>query len=179
LEFTDAYELGTTLEFIRICDDSRPEVKGERWLVDMLNYLIALLANFDIEDEIAFNEVGAWIERLNKSYKKGQKISKEDGEELARDAESWGTVIYKELCSRPCVEFQKGALNQKALMETSKGKTSDIFDKKVWNALPKIARNDFSEAAKCLLIGRFNCSNHGGSQRNRGSSERLLHQQNR
>ena len=54
--------------------------------------------------------------------------------------------------ARPFIEFKKGALNQKALIFTSEGKPSNIFDKKVWKALPKIAQSDFSDAAKCLLV---------------------------
>jgi hypothetical protein len=153
LEFSDAFELGATVEFLRNSDDSRPEVKGEDWLIDMLNYLQVGVVIADIDDEVMFDEIEEWKSRLSKSYRKGQKISKQDGDEISRDAESWGSIVYKELCARPCVEFQKGALNQKALMVTSERKASDIFDKKVWNRLPKIAQNDFSEAAKCLLIG--------------------------
>ena len=107
----------------------------------------------DIDDEVMFDDIEEWKSRLSKSCRKGQKISKQDGEELSLDAESWSAIVYKELCARPCMEFQNGALNQKALMATSESEASSIFDKKVWNILPKIAQNDFSDAAKCLLIG--------------------------
>jgi hypothetical protein len=153
LDFTDAYELGTTIEWIRNCDETKPEVKGEKWLIDNLFSLQACLGLAEIEDEDLWENISEWIERLNKSYKKGQKISKEDANELSRDSEGWLSTVYKEICGRPCLEFQKGALNQKALIVTSEGKASDIFDKKVWNALPRIAQKDFSEAAKCLLVG--------------------------
>lgn len=153
LDFSDVFEFGATLEFIRQSDLAGYEVKGNGWLIDMLYEAVAFWGALDIEDESVFNNVKEWIDRLERTYKKGQEISKKDGKELSEDAEIWKALIYKELCARPCIEFQKGALNQKALVDIAEGKQSDIFEKKVWNELPTIARHDFSDSARCLLVG--------------------------
>lgn len=153
MDFSEIFELATTVEFIRNSGTAVHEVKGKGWLVDMLNHFLYLSDVCGIEDEQVLENVKIWIPRLKRTYKKGQKIKKQDGNELSTDAERWLDLIYKELCARPCIEFQKGVLNQQALVSTSKGKPSNIFDRKVWKSLPKIARNDFSDAAKCLLVG--------------------------
>jgi len=151
LDFADVFYLATTLEFVRQSQPGTPEVKGKSWLVDMLRQLEKILDDCEIEDDAVSVGVKEWISKLSRGYKRGQKISKRDGNELSGEADRWVELIYKEICARPCVEFQKGALNQKALVRTSNGKSSTIFEKKVWKALPKIAQSDYSNAARCLL----------------------------
>jgi hypothetical protein len=153
LDFGDVFYLGKTLEYVRNSDSGTHEVKGKYWLVDMLRQLEEILDDCEIEDEVVSDGVKEWISKLSRGYKRGQKISKSDGKELSGEADRWSELIFKEMCARPCVEFQKGALNQKALVRTSSGKSSAIFEKKVWKALPKIAQSDYSNAAKCLLVG--------------------------
>lgn len=153
MDFSDVLQLGTTLEYVRNSDYGTHEVKGKGWLVDMLVQLSALIVVCEIEDEWTLESIEKWIRRLNRTYKKGQSIKKQLGKELSDDANAWQDLIYKELCSRPCIEFQKGALNQRALVRISDCRASNIFETKVWRALPKIARSDYSDAAKCLLIG--------------------------
>lgn len=153
LDFADVFEFRATLEFIRQSDSAGYEVKGKGWLIEMLYAAMGFLSICEIDDEIIFGDLGDWILKLEKNYKKGQKINKKDGKELSEDADRWQTLMSKELCARPCIEFQRGALNQKALVDTSEGKPSSIFEKKVWKELPKIAQSDFSDAAKCLLAG--------------------------
>lgn len=153
MEFSDVFEIGMTTEFIRQSDLAGHEVKGKDWLLENIYAAIDSLATCEIEDDFVFESMWEWTKRLNRTYKKGERIKKKDGKELAKDAGRWQDLIYKELSAKPCIEFQKGALNQKALVLTSEGKPSAIFSKKVWKALPKIAQSDFSDAAKCLLVG--------------------------
>lgn len=152
MDFSDIFELGTFIEFIRLSDTGH-EVKGKGWLLDILDHSSILLAFCDIEDEDLWAEIQQWIRKLDRTYKKGQKISKKTGKELSIEAERWQDLIYKALSARPFIEFGKGALNQKALVLTSEGKPSNIFNKKVWKDLPHIAQSDFSDSAKCLLVG--------------------------
>lgn len=67
--------------------------------------------------------------------------------------EKWDNLVRRELLSRQCIEFQQGSLNQKALVLMATGKPNSIFNKSIWKELPEITRSDFSEAAKCLLVG--------------------------
>lgn len=153
LDFADVLELGGTLGWIKCSDYGGHEVKGKGWLTDMLRQLGDFLIVCDIEDEIISSEIEEWIKRLNRKYRAGQTISKKDGKELSDDSDRWDDSIYKALCGKPCIEFQKGALNQRALILTSRGKPSVIFETKVWRTLPKIAQSDYADAAKCLLVG--------------------------
>jgi len=153
LDFSDVFDLGSTAEFLRQSDTAEYEVKGNRWIIDTLYTLMVGLDICKIEDETIYENIKEWTTRLERNYKKGQKISKKDGKELSEDAARWQDLIDKELCARPCIEFKRGALNQKALLLTSEAKPSDIFEKKMWKELPKIAQSDFSDSAKCLLIG--------------------------
>lgn len=153
MNFPDVFELAASLEFIRNSDPTVAEVKGKGWIIDVLHDILKLSEDCDIKDELIVEEVMIWIRKLKRTYKKGQKIKKKDGKELSEEAERWGDLVHRELCARPCIEFQKGALDQRALVLTSKGKRSSIFDRKTWKSLPKIARSDFSDAAKCLLVG--------------------------
>lgn len=151
MDFSDLWELATNTEFIRHSDTGH-EVKGKGWLLDSLYDLCDYLEICEIEDKSISESVQEWIRKLDRMYKKGQKIKKQDGKELSEDADRWQDLMYKEICARPFIEFRKGALNQKALVLTSEGKSSRIFGKKVWKVLPKIAQSDFSDAAKCLLV---------------------------
>lgn len=153
LDFSDVFELGSASEFIRQSDSADYMVKGKSQLIETINHLLADLIRHDIEDEFVLKSMYDWAARLERNYKKGQKISKKNGKELSEETNRWQDLIYKELCGRPCIEYRKGALNQKALILTSEGLPGDIFELSVWKKLPKIAQSDFSDSAKCLLIG--------------------------
>jgi len=144
---------GSALEFIKQSDLAPYEVKGKGWLLEMIYGALGFLEICGIKDDDIVLNMREWMAKLERTYKKGQKISKKDGKELSQDADRWQALIDKELCARPCIEFQKGALNQKALVDMSKGKPSSFFENDVWKELPKIAQSDFSDAAKCLLAG--------------------------
>ena len=153
MDYSDIFTLASDLEYIKLSESSLPVVKGKDWLLDTMNGILTLLKYCNIEDESVYKELIEWIVKLNRSYKKGQRINKKDSKELSEDANRWGDLIYKELCARPCIEFQRGALNQKALVDTSEGRASNIFEENVWKVLPKITKSDFADAAKCLLVG--------------------------
>lgn len=153
LDFGEIWELGTLLGWISCSDYGEHEVKGKGWLINQLQELMDLIDVCEIEDQMVVGNIEEWIDRLKRKYKVGQKISKKDGEELRDDSERWQDLIYKEICTRPCIEFERGALSQRALVQTSKGKPNSVFERKIWLKLPEIAKSDFSDAAKCLLIG--------------------------
>lgn len=153
MEYSSVYILGRNLEYIRLIDSFHPEVKGKMWLLDVMSSVLYYLDICEIEDEQTRKKLEEWVRKLKRTYKKGEEISKQDSEVLSKDADRWQDLVYKELCVRRSLEFQKGALNQKALVLTSEDKPSNIFEKGIWGVLPKIAKSDFSDAAKCLLIG--------------------------
>ena len=153
MDYSDLFVLARNLEYLRLTESFLPTVKGKNWLLDILDSVLVFLRYCNIEDESTYIGLKEWIRKLNRAYKKDQQIKEEDSMELSKDADRWQELIYKEMCARPCIEFQRGALNQKALVDTSEGKPSNIFEEKVWKALPKIAKSDFADAAKCLLVG--------------------------
>ena len=69
------------------------------------------------------------------------------------EAHKFDDMIADDLLGINIIELEEAAvLNTQALLETSEGKRSSIFETKTWKKLPSIANSDFSDAAKCLLV---------------------------
>lgn len=149
----DIFWIGYDLKYVDLSRFMLPQVKSERYLLWVLESLKGRLEDYKINSGI-LRKVSRWIQKLSKSYEGEQAILPDDAAELTRDAEEWGTLIQRELLQRVVFEsFSSGALNQTALLNTSEGKSSPFFEEKIWNALSEIEKNDFSNSAKCLLVG--------------------------
>ena len=153
MNLDDVYWIGEIIQYIKRIRMTKPTVKGENLLLEALRRLESYLKGNDLNHGLQF-EVSQWAKKLDKNYKEDQKIADDDGMKLYRDASEWGAVINRLLIERRVLELiRTGALNQKALLDLSKGETNAFFDEKTWNALSDIEKSDFSDAAKCLLTG--------------------------
>lgn len=151
MDFYDTFNLGARVSYIRDASINRYEVKGEGMLLSTLKKLYSNLEEAECDSGLLKN-VKSWINRLNRTYKKGERINGKDGRELWDSTDKWIDRIRKEFLNRPCIELlRKGALNQTELLKTSAGKPSAFFSEQVWKDLPAIARSDFSDSSKCLL----------------------------
>jgi hypothetical protein len=157
LELYDAYYLGGSIEYLKNIQEFSEVIvkerkKGNILLLDILRQISKDLDEYEISDIIAVN-VDFWITKLRREYKAGQKLKESEAKDLSINAEKLDEMLTGELLNRPIIELTgKGALNQQALLETSEGNPSAIFSKKIWKKLPTIAKSDFSDAAKCLLV---------------------------
>jgi hypothetical protein len=94
-----------------------------------------------------------WIKRLERDYRADQKISIDDAKKLREDIKNIQDLMLRELVLRPIFEVaDTSAFDKDGLLDISEGKSSSIFDKDVWEKLPQIAKSDFSDTAKCLLV---------------------------
>ena len=142
--------MGLVIQYIKRCPQLRQYVKGENFLIDNLGFLKSYIEKLDINGGISF-EVSNWIKTLEK-YKEKVQIDSRDATLLNESAGNWLSMINRTLVERKVIELIKtGALNQKALLDTASGEPSAFFDEKIWNALSTIEKNDFSDAARCLL----------------------------
>lgn len=157
MDLYGAFFLGGDIEYIKNVQEIKPIVKERKETKDvkLLNILRRIRITF-IEDEINSelqNAIHRWIKKFETEYKAGEELKEADAKELSEEADRLEQMICRELIARPIVEFtRKGVFNQKVLLTTSRGLPSSIFDKKIWEELPSIAKSDFSDAAKCLLI---------------------------
>lgn len=151
MDFLDSWRLGSFLEYARLSRHFLPTVKGGRLVLYALRQALSTLRENDLDGDLQ-SLVSEEIRLLQREYRRGEKITKSDAEKLNKKVERWSTMLRRELKERPCIEMVKGALNQDALIKTSKGEPSPFFDEEIWKKLPEIARSDFSDAAKCLLV---------------------------
>ena len=153
MELLDAFSLGASIEYAKRSRWIKPYVKGEDYLLDDLKRLKSKLEKHDMNHRL-ISETSEWIKKLEKNYKEKQYVTETDAINLSLDASSWDDLAGRLLLERPVLELIKtGALNQKALLDTSKGEPSAFFEEKTWNGLSRIEKSDFSNAAKCLLAG--------------------------
>ena len=158
MDLCHAFELGINVEYIKhvACHEEGKIVKDRKrtevWILDVLREIFNDLT-VDGFDDLTQDLVREWVTKFERDYKAGEKIKPEDALELSDDAYQLGTLISRELFNRPSRElYRKGALNYKALLETSRKQPSAIFDRNIWEKLSSIAKSDFSDAAKCLLV---------------------------
>ena len=149
----DAFWLGNIIQYIKRARSIKPTVKGENLLLENFQRLETWLRENDLDHHLQ-GEVSQWIKKLDKNYKENQKITDVDARKLFRNASKWRDLLIRLLYGRRVLELiRTGALNQKALLDTSKGEPSAFFDEKTWNSLSDIEKSDFSNAARCLLAG--------------------------
>ena len=155
-----AYRLGTLVEYLGNSKYVLPIVKTRKTtenlpILHAFREIRDLLAEFDIGDLIE-DKVCYWINRLGRDYKSNQQITEDDSKEISSDGSSLADLFTNELLTQTTLELvYDGCLNIEDLLQTSKGKRSVIFDRKIWTKLPKIAKSDFSQGATCLLAGAY------------------------
>lgn len=157
MDLFDAFVLGGDVEYLKNAEVIMPTAKErgpgrELSLMDVLRRIRRNLTEFGINETMA-RLVEEWITKLRREYRAGQEIEQKDSEALGEDADTLEALLERALLDRPVIEFtRRGALNQRALIATSRGDSSSIFDEKIWDGLPIIAKSDFADAAKCLLF---------------------------
>ena len=154
----DAYFLGTCIEYLRHLEEFEDILVKSRKQAKELPVLTVLR---NIAGDLKENEmnpiiqmyVDGWISKLRREYKSGESLKEADAKELTSVAETIMDMISEDLIGRPIIELEEpDLLNTQGLLELSEGKRSSIFDNKTWKKLPSIAKRDFSDAAKCLLV---------------------------
>lgn len=153
MDLNEAFNVGNLLQYIRRANLIKPNVKGDRLLLEALKWLESSVKQNDLDHDLQ-PQISGWVKKLEKKYGEDQKITDDDAIKLSRDASRWRDLLPRLLMERRVLELTRtGALNQKALLDISIGKPSAFFDERTWNALSDIEKSDFSDTARCLLSG--------------------------
>ena len=64
MDFSDVFDFGSVVEFIRQSDLTAHEVKGKHWLIENIYEAISYLDICKIEDELIFTNMHEWVRKL-------------------------------------------------------------------------------------------------------------------
>ena len=123
--------------------------KPRKEIIDDLNWIYSKLREIDVDKNIT--------EKINETeIKLRQKVVEtldyNEREELKINLRIWSSMIENHLKKRRMLEpSELGTLNHDQLYEISQQRSSSFFGYRIWNTMSSIEKNDFSEAAKCLL----------------------------
>jgi hypothetical protein len=154
MELDKIYHIGRYCEYIAHAPYSKIQIKGKDYIYDTLltmkNELKYMQIN--INDDV-FNFINELIKIL-KPYKEKEKLKNEDFEMY-----DYYTTIIKGRLSNLFAEkvnfdiIKETMLNEGSLIKLMKNEENSFFETKTWASLSDLSKSDFSDAAKCLLIG--------------------------
>jgi len=152
---------GVWLEYLIRCRHFSLYYRKEGYLrdtlVDLSNNLIELGIGLNIKEEIdetiiEFDTKYPINEEEDES-KKSDDIKKEDRLEVSIKAKKWHYIIKEDVANINVIEMKLlSGLDVKELTKLANKEPSLFFTQEVWNKLSDIEKNDFSDAAKCLLL---------------------------
>ena len=154
MDLCDVYNMGNSLQYLRLSKFSLPDVRGENMLLSSLRSLRFRLEKVGIAKDLV-KAMSEWEERLEKNYKKkNMAVSDKDANALNADCVIWRESIREELHKIPVVriELQSG-LNPDELRKVAEKEPNEFIISETWRKLTDIEKSDFSDSAKCLLMG--------------------------
>lgn len=157
MQLLDVFELGYSCQFYRMfqyIEEPIVYVRGEGRLLNSVEEVHNILENEKIATDI-LEDISKFVDRLDKNYpKEDMKLKKADALKLVKAAERWRDKIKKELSNIPIlrIELQSG-LNPNELRKVAEKSPSEFIAAEVWIKLTTIEKSDFSDAARCLLLG--------------------------
>jgi len=149
----DLYKLGLWMQRFRDSAFVLPKVKGESNLVYGLQTAKGTLEELEIGEDCTA-EISEWIKRLNSNYDDKSQIKKEDAAKLTHDSDRWNERFHRDLGRKLVLETKlESGLNPEELLKMANSQPSGFIREEVWNRLTEIEKSDFSDAARCLLLG--------------------------
>jgi len=149
----EIFQIGCRLSSI---DPSKQPVVGkttrDESIVNSLYWVRDALNRNEINRDIA-SSISDYASRINSKYsmKPSSILDYSDQQETSMKIKLWLVLVEKELKQRRILEPAKmGILNQEQLYETSSRMANEFFNN-VWWGMSEIEREDFAEAARCLL----------------------------
>jgi len=125
-------------------DDPRKEI------IDDLNWIFYKLKEINVDKNI-IDKINEYERKLRQ--KVDEKLDYNEKEELKTHLRVWSNMIELLFEKRRILEpSELGTLNHDQLYEISQERSSSFFGYSIWNTLSDIEKNDFSEAARCLLM---------------------------
>lgn len=151
----ELFRLGTNFQYLRFAANENYPVKGDlesRHIYGALSDFISILEDLKISPNI-IKLLKDRYAKLDK-YKEKEKISLKDGEDLFELLNRVRLQIESDL--QKLISFDvidDCTIDKTCLFNLMNGVDNPLFEKKVWKNLTSYAKNDFQDAAKCLLIG--------------------------
>lgn len=149
----DMYKLGLWIHQFRVVEYVLPKVKGEGNLLSGMQTAKDISVELEIGGDCTA-EIYEWIKRLNSNYDDESRIKKEDAQKLYNDSNRWNERFHRDLRKKNVLETKlESGLNPEELLKMANSKPSGFIREEVWNGLTEIEKSDFSDAARCLLLG--------------------------
>lgn len=153
MDLDSIYRLGLWVQRLRDIDMVLAKVKGEAALLYGLGLVNDILQGNLIGNDCIY-EISQWKEKLSSKYDDKSQIDKNDAKELVRDSNRWNERLHKDLRAKHVVEMElQSGLNPDELLKLADKKSSEFIPEEVWKKLTDIEKSDFSDAARCLLLG--------------------------
>ncbi len=152
MNILNLYYIGELIEYLERAPVMKGYVKGDNQIydnVDRLKRRIEIAGEFKSVEPI----IKAILELLE-PYNESEELKDTDRRRY-RDHIKKIQSLVTDRCAKITVflPVQECTLDKKCLMNLMDATHSSFFDKVVWDDLSDIAQNDFSDSAKCLLLG--------------------------
>lgn len=145
-------DLGAMLEYIIRSPKIMPNVKGENFLYENIKRVEKSLISLGLNGSLKY-QVQLMKEKLE-SYEEIKIIVPGDARFIQNKATTLLELIRYNLDEILTFEVIKECILDKPnLIKLMNSQNSIYFEEDIWNQLSEIGKSDFSDAAKCLLIG--------------------------
>lgn len=151
--FPRILSLGWLLRYLRSVSEEGARYGGERFLQGALDDIINICKEIQITPEL-ITDIENIKRDFDDKFEGNKKLNKEYGELLAEHARDWKNKINNELKNKKSVsvDLQSG-LDTDELIKISEQKPSELIPEMIYNKLTDIEKSDYSDAAKCLILG--------------------------
>ena len=156
MDLLAVFNLGVYTNYLRLLHvfATNPYVRKEDYVLDNLKRVHGLLEDEKLGMDV-IDDVSKWINKLDKGYPEEEmRVSEQDATKLGKAVEKWRDKIRRELRDAPIlrIELQSG-LNPDELRKVADKLPSEFISAEIWEKLTEIEKSDFSDAARCLLLG--------------------------
>jgi len=152
MELQDLFFLGWKLQYLKRAGLYNSYVKNENYIYDNLEAIENTFKKIDIDRDI-LNRILRMKKTLDR-YEIDERITDNDGNDLNEMVEVLFAQLNKELKELTIFESVKDCvLDKQCLVKLMNKEKTSFFDEEVWDELSDIAKSDYSDAAKCLLMG--------------------------
>jgi len=156
MDLQDIMFLGNFCEYLKLMKHfpQMVSVKGEGWLLDYFRNFHSILKKEKIAAH-ALDKISHWINKLDKEYpKEDMRLKKQDALDIRKAADKWRDIIEEDLRGIHVLRMDlQSGLNPEELRKLANKLPSELIMLETWKKLTDIEKNDFSDAAKCLLLG--------------------------
>jgi len=147
------YRLGLWIQRFRDSRNILPIVKrGEGDLLYGLKLVQEILEENDMGRQ-CITEIPKWKEKLESNYKDNTRVKKEDANQLVLDSTGWNKEIHTNLMRKYVMAIAESVLSPNELIKLASSEPNKFIQEELYTKLTDIEKSDFSDAAKCLLLG--------------------------